>query len=149
MVQQMMRNDPRFANNPQLASQMETMLSDPNAMRQMSQLISDPGMREQMMSMARMQGGGLGVPGASPPASTPIAAAPGHPPIDPATMAAQMQALQSMLGQTGTAQSTGGIQQAQQSQGQHQGNASGSEGDRDMTEEEMIQEAIARSLRES
>ncbi|GAX09755.1 hypothetical protein FisN_11Lh277 [Fistulifera solaris] len=56
MVQNMIRNDPRFRNNPY----MEQMLNNPALLQQVSQAMQDPAMRQQMQQRAAdFAGGGL------------------------------------------------------------------------------------------
>ncbi len=51
MVQNMMRNDPRFANNPMLQQSLDALRSNPEMVSQFSQMMSDPNVRNQMSSM--------------------------------------------------------------------------------------------------
>mmetsp|Transcript_46180 Transcript_46180/g.139999 ORF Transcript_46180/g.139999 Transcript_46180/m.139999 type:complete len:461 (-) Transcript_46180:44-1426(-) len=158
MVQNMMRNDPRFANNPQMAAQMEALMSDPNMVHQMSQMMSDPAMRQQMMQMSRSMGGmggnGFGGMGGAGPSAVPGGEHQQQQSMDPSTMEAQMQMLQQMMGrQPQQAQQAGGGAPPGQLNPRGQGGTGGgsSEGgnDQEMTEEEMIQEAIRRSMQDS
>lgn len=109
MVQHMMRNDPRFANNPMLHQSMEQLVNNPQMLDQISQMMSDPTMRNQMQAMMGRAGG---MPGAMS----------GMPPAQPA---------------------------APQGQQQQNSSAAPAMSDQEMTEEEMLQEAIQRSLRET
>jgi hypothetical protein len=102
MVQHMMRNDPRFANNPMLHQSMEQLVNNPQMLDQISQMMSDPTMRNQMQAMMGRAGG--------------------MPPAQPA---------------------------APQGQQQQNSSAAPAMSDQEMTEEEMLQEAIQRSLRET
>ena len=58
MVQNMMRNDPRFANNPMLQQQVQQLANNPAAMQQVSQMVQNPQMMQQTQSM--MAAGGMG-----------------------------------------------------------------------------------------
>jgi len=91
MVQNMMRTDPRLANNPMMQQQMQQLASNPQALQQITQMMQNPQMAQAMMNM---------VPGGS-----------------------------------------AGLQQQQQQQQPGQS-------DQDMTEDEMLQEAIRRSMQE-
>lgn len=119
MVQQMMRNDPRFANNPMMQQVMQDIANNPALASQMSQMMSDPNMMRQMQAMMQQQGG-RGFPGAM------------FPP----------------MGSTGTANTGAGQQQPSNAGGGAPGSSS-SQNDQEMTEEEMIAEAIRRSLQDS
>ena len=151
MVRQMMQNDPRVANNPMLRQ----ALSDPNMVNQISQMMSDPIMRNMMSNPAMMQNmssmmnsmGGMGG-GAGAGNNTSSQQPPTQP--DPAAFARMMQAFGQM--QEGTTGNNTGTQQQPPSNtgsGGTTNNGGGSGNDSEMTEEEMIAEAIARSLRES
>jgi len=107
MVQNMIRNDPRFANNPMLQQSIEQLANNPEMMSQMSQMMNDPAMRSRMQAM---MGGTGGMPGGG---------------IMPPTQPSAQQVRQQ---RTDTA-----VEMS----------------DQEMTEEEMLQEAIQRSLRES
>eukprot|EP00578_Thalassiosira_sp_NH16_P019027 CAMPEP_0181094456 /NCGR_PEP_ID=MMETSP1071-20121207/10002_1 /TAXON_ID=35127 /ORGANISM="Thalassiosira sp., Strain NH16" /LENGTH=481 /DNA_ID=CAMNT_0023176785 /DNA_START=49 /DNA_END=1494 /DNA_ORIENTATION=- len=160
MVQNMMRNDPRFANNPMLQQSLDALRSNPNMLNQVSQMMSDPNMRNQMASM--MGGGGAGG-GAGAGAADPFAGGPEE-------MRRQMEQFQRMSqqfggsaggfgapagGGTATTTGTNPTGRAPASAGggaaaTNPGSGGGGGGnDNEMTEEEMIAEAIARSLRES
>jgi hypothetical protein len=124
MVRNMIQNDPRFANNPQLSQ----ILDNPQMLNQVSQMMSNPAMRSQMQSMMS----------------------------DPA-MRSQMQSMMSNPAMRSQMQSMmngqGGIPAAPNPPAANPLNASGNvqprDADEEMTEEEMIAEAIQRSLRES
>ena len=103
----MIRNDPRFANNPMLQQSIEQLANNPEMMSQMSQMMNDPAMRSRMQAM---MGGTGGMPGGG---------------IMPPTQPSAQQVRQR---RTDTA-----VEMS----------------DQEMTEEEMLQEAIQRSLRES
>ena len=47
----MMRNDPRFANNPMLQQQMQQLANNPAAIQKVSQMMQNPQMMQQMQSM--------------------------------------------------------------------------------------------------
>mmetsp|Transcript_27215 Transcript_27215/g.31057 ORF Transcript_27215/g.31057 Transcript_27215/m.31057 type:complete len:400 (-) Transcript_27215:190-1389(-) len=98
LVQNMLRNNPRFANSP-MRQHLDQMANNPQLLQQVSHLMQNPDLMNMMMNMGALSGmGGL------------------------AEMPSQSQ--------------------------QDVGN--GSEGnDQEMTEEEMIQEAIRRSLNEN
>lgn len=123
-VQQMMQNDPRMANNPALRQSMQQLASNPAMMNQLTEMMRNPNMQSQMQSMMR----------------------------DPA-MQAQMQAMMSNGGMGGMG-GTGGFGQnadgsappppGQQANTGNQGRNGGN--DQQQTEEEMIAEAIRRSL---
>lgn len=154
MVQQMMRNDPRLANNPMLQQSMQALAENPDMIRQMSQLVNDPGMRENMSRMMQQQQSGGGAESPNPFGNMPDA------------MRRQMEEMnrlsQQYGGSSGTfnAGGTGGgaapsgqsgnaAPSASSGGGANNANGSGGANDSQMTEEEMIAEAIARSLRES
>lgn len=144
MVQQTMQNDPRFANNPMLRQSLSTLASDPQMMNRLTTMMSDPSMRQQMsqmmnnpqmaQQMANSMGGGAGGGAAG---ANPGGAAGG---MTPDRMRQMMQAMNS-----GAGAPQPGNPPAPPQQNPGGGNAT----DQDMTEEEMIAEAIARSLRES
>jgi len=160
MVQQMIRNDPRMANNPMMQQGLDAMLNNPQMLEQAARMMGDPtsmARMEQMEQMTRAFGGGVG--------ST--AGGMGMPPANNGAtnnvnFAQQMQMMQQMMGGSGAGTGTGsnGTGTDNTSQGSQSNNASSgssnqansnsnSGGDQDMTEEEMIAEAIARSLRDS
>lgn len=116
MVQNMMRNDPRFANNPQMQQSLEQMANNPQMLQQLSQMMSDPNMQQQMQSMMGA-GGGMGGAGGG---------MGGMPPFGGANPGA---------GNNANANSGAGQQQS-------------GPNDQSQTEEEMIAEAIRRSLEE-
>lgn len=134
LVRQVMQSDPRVANNPML----QRALDDPNMMDQITRMMSDPAMRQLMSNPALMQG---------------VMNAPGG--MDPAAMSRMMQTFSQTppggagvapsantdtnTNNTGASSSSSSTTQQQQQQG---------DGERELTEEEMIAEAIARSLRD-
>jgi len=143
MVRQAMQSDPRIANNPMLRQAME----DPNMINQISQMMSDPNVRQMMSNPAMMQSMMSQMPpgmggGGMPPAPAPGGAAPGAGGMDPAAMARMMQAFSSQQ------QQNRGAAPQQQQQQPPNSNANTAASEREQTEEEMIAEAIARSLRE-
>lgn len=165
---QMMRNDPRIANNPMMRQGMEQLINNPEMINQVSRMMTDPATRsrmeammnnpamlQQMQSMMGSTGGG-GVPGGAPGGanfaqqmqSMMRSMGSGETPGG-ADFAQQMQALQRMQQQmgAGTPAATTPAQAPSPQQQQQQGQ--GSQGEMDQTEEEMIAEAIARSLREN
>jgi len=106
MVQNMLRNNPRFANSP-MRQQIEQMVNNPQMLQQVSQMMQNPDLMNAMMNMSGGMGGNM--PG------------------------------------MGDMPGMGGMPSQSQ-----QGVGNGSEGtDQEMTEEEMIQEAIRRSLNEN
>lgn len=114
MVQNMIQNDPRFANNPQMRQGLETLASNPQMLNQVSSMMRDPAMQAQMQSMMNAQGG-MNMPagmGAAPPANNTTV------PNNNAS-------------------------------GAHPANNNNGQNDQEMTEEEMIAEAIRRSLGEN
>ena len=148
MVQQMIRNDPRLANNPMLQQSLDALQSNPDMLRQFSSMMNDPGVRANVsrMMQQQQQAGGAG---ASSGGSDPFAGGPEE-------MRRQMEQFQQMQQAFGGASGSFNMQQQQQqqqqgSQPQQQQGVGGNNiaNDSEMTEEEMIAEAIARSLRES
>lgn len=147
MFRQAMQNDPRIANNPMLRQ----ALNDPNMIERITQLMSDPMLRNMMSNPAMMDamrnmsgsmGGMGGGMGASPPQQ------PNTNMPDPAAFARMMQGFSQSQnsGSTGSQQAPSSSQQ-----GSTNPSSSSTNNERDdstMTEEEMIAEAIARSLRE-
>jgi hypothetical protein len=121
MVQAMMRNDPRFSSNPMLRQVMDELTNNPLAAQQVAGMMSDPTMRT-MMDQAMRQGAAAGGGDAGLGGLPWGAGIGGVPPSRPA----------------------GGAPAQQQPPQQQQGGAS----DEDLTEEEMIAEAIRRSLQD-
>jgi alkanesulfonate monooxygenase SsuD/methylene tetrahydromethanopterin reductase-like flavin-dependent oxidoreductase (luciferase family) len=139
MVQQMIRNDPRLANNPMLQQSLDALQSNPDMIRQFSSMMNDPGVRANVsrMMQQQQQAGGAGASGGVDPFAG-----------GPEDMRRQMQQFQEMQGNSGSFNLQPQQQNGQQpSQGS--GGNSNNANDSEMTEEEMIAEAIARSLRES
>lgn len=129
-----------------LQQSIETLASNPDMIRQFSQMMGDPGMRANLSRMMQQQqpGGGAG----SDPFSN-----------GPEAMRRQMEVFQRMSqqhggtsgsfntgGSGGGAAPSGAVGSSNSTNGSGGNNASN---DSEMTEEEMIAEAIARSLRES
>jgi len=146
MVQQMMQNHPQFANNPMMQQQMSMLANNPQMMQQMSRMMSDPNMISRMQQM--MQGGGMGGMGAA------GAGAGGG--MD---MNRQMELMRQFAnfnsGTTANNSNAGTGSTSTPNSGANtnatQNNSNGgnnNNGDGEMTEEEMIEAAIARSLRE-
>uniref|UniRef100_A0A7S2JSB3 Ubiquitin-like domain-containing protein n=1 Tax=Leptocylindrus danicus TaxID=163516 RepID=A0A7S2JSB3_9STRA len=161
MMQQALLNDPRIANDPMMRQSMETFMRDP---AMLSRMLSDPMMRsrlEQAMSMASASGSMNMLPaatGPSPAVGMGNAGADANLTDDMMQRMQQMQQLQqfmSAMNAQGTANGSGASNTNIPPPGNsNAGNASGSGsgnsgGDSQMTEEEMIAEAIARSLREN
>jgi hypothetical protein len=100
MVQNLLRNDPRFANNPMLQQSIEQLVNNPQMLAQVSQMMQNSDPQNRMGFTAGMGGmGGMSTP-----------------------------------------------QQAQQQNGNANIDA---RTDQEMTEEEMLEEAIRRSLNEN
>ena len=155
MVQQTIMNDPRLSGNPMMQNAMRTFMNNPGMVQQMSQMMSDPSVRARVDAMMAQQSnfGGSGGPA-------------GGGSMD---MAAQMEMMRQFANMSSAANtntnSVGNQQQNsntmsnQQSQQNQAGNSNGTttntsastnnDGETtEMTEEEMIAAAIARSLRE-
>jgi len=120
MVQQMMRNDPRFANNPMAQQAMDQLASNPQMLSEVAQLMRDPNMQQQMQAMMQQQGAG------------------GMPP---------MGGFGNVAGPMGAGTAAQAPQQQSPNQGQSSGNADAN--DEEMTEDQMIAEAIRRSLQDN
>ena len=144
MVQQMMQNHPQLANNPQMQEQMRMLAGNPQMVEQLSTLMRDPNAMARVSSMMQQGGmpgmGGMGGAGAAPP-------------MDMNRQMEMMRQLASMNGGGGAnSNSNAGASTNVNSNNapQQQQNPSGNNnnGDDQLTEEEMIAEAIARSLRE-
>lgn len=138
MVQNMMRNDPRFANDPMAQQALDALQNNPEMISQVTQMMSDPTMRANMTRMMQQQQSGAG--GAN--------AFGGN--GGPDDMRRQMEQFQRMSQQFGGASNnnTSGAG-APSASNQNGNNGSNSQSDGQMTEEEMIAEAIRRSLEES
>jgi len=150
MMQQMIQNHPQFANNPMMQEQMRMLANNPQMIQQMSRMMSDPSNMARMNAMMQnMDGTGAGAGGMN---ASGAGAGSGM------DMNQQMEMMRQFAGASGANNATntnvnnrnsannnasGSNQQQNQS-----GNNNGSGGDAEMTEEEMLAEAIARSLRE-
>ena len=147
MVQNMMRNDPRFANNPMLQQSLDALRSNPEMVNQFSQVMSDPNVRDRMatmMSQQRQPGGSGGTGGSGGP--DPF----GNGPEEMRRQMEQFQRMSQQHGGTSGGFNAGGGGGANDNNGSAAGGGGGTAGnDSEATEEEMIAEAIARSLRES
>ena len=51
MVQNMLRNDPRFANNPMAQQMMQNLASNPAMLQQVAQMMQDPTVQQQIQQM--------------------------------------------------------------------------------------------------
>ena len=149
-IQNMILNDPRMANNPMMQNSMRSMLNNPNMVQQMSQMMNNPNVRSRLDSMLQQQNAGGNGNGDGNSNSNSAGG------MD---MAAQMEMMRQFSNIASTSNTnTNGIQQPQQQQQQQQpsnsnnntnnNNNNNNGGERQMTEEEMIAEAIARSMRE-
>jgi hypothetical protein len=118
MVQQMIRDDPRFANDPTLQAFMQQFASNPAMSSQIAQMMRDPLMQREIQARMMSQGGGGG--------GVPLMAGLGH-----------------------TGMGGGGSSTSQPRQGPiHQRQSASDDADEELTEEEMIAEAIRRSLQD-
>jgi PUB domain. len=158
-MQQMMQSHPYFANNPMMMEQMRLMANNPQMINQISRMMSDPNHLSRLNDMMRgmqMQGGsnGLGFGGDGGAGNL--------------NMNQQMELMRQManlsrggvsstnsnsgsssVGGVGTGTSSVNIQQrSNENPSTSSGTRSNNRNDSEMTEEEMIEEAIARSLRE-
>ena len=143
MVQQAMMNDPRIANNPMMRQRFEQISRDPAALQQLSRMMQDPTTRQMLNQYAGSIEGGLGAGaggnnlfGGMPPAS--------QAPTSTLQQSQSQQLAQIMANMNANRNAGSATQQTQQSAA----NATGGN-DSQMTEEEMIAEAIQRSLRET
>lgn len=140
MIQQAM-SDPNIINqmtqgmDPMMRQRTQQMMSDPMMRQRMQQMMSDPAMMQMMMNqMSNMGGMGSGSNVGTVPASTTTQP-------DPAALARMMQGFSQMQ----NANNNPSQQQGASNSGAGNNNSSN---EREMTEEEMIAEAIARSLRD-
>lgn len=133
MVQSMIRNDPRFANNPMLQTLMQELADNPRMASEISQMMRDPMVARQIEQMRATQ-----------PGLTPTTGSNNATNANPASMMQMAQMLQ-MMQQTGA----GTRQQANANQRPPNGSETNDADDADITEEEMIAEAIRRSLQDS
>ncbi len=115
MITEMVRNDPRMANNPMMRQFVETVSSNPAMAQQMAQQVAqasrNPAMMQRFQDMAAAAGGENGAGFTLPPTG--------------------------MNNSGSNANPRAGSQQQQNNQS-----------DQEMTEEEMLQEAIRRSLQD-
>lgn len=141
MVQQQMMNDPRIANNPMMRQQLQQLSNDPAGLQQLSQMMSNPATRQMLSQMADSQGMGSGFPMGGAPAPAPFS--------NPPNSANQGQSGSNLQAQQ-LAQMMSGIMNSANNPTANASSASNNanENNSQMTEEEMINEAIARSLRE-
>lgn len=151
MMQQMIQNHPQFANNPMMQEQMRMLANNPQMIQQMSRLMSDPSNRERMNAMMQNMGGAGGMNAAGAGAGSGM------------DMNQQMEMMRQFAniapGASGANNATNvnnrnsannnasGSNQQQNQSGNNNG-SNGGGGDGEMTEDEMLAEAIARSLRE-
>ena len=159
MIQQMIMNDPRMRNNPMMQNAMRDFMNNPNMMQQMSQMMNDPTVRSSINAMMQQQqsfgdnnsnsGNAFGNGNNVLPNMTAQ--------MEMMRQFANMNGIQSQQQSNSTTLSSNhsnnnGSNSNQQQQQQNQGGGNDTnarnEGDNEMTEEEMIAEAIARSLRE-
>lgn len=137
-VQNMMRNDPRLANNPMALQALDELQRNPQMMQQVQQMMADPSMRENMSRMMQQQQSQQSGAGGAPPFG-------GN---NQNEMLRQMEQFQRMSQSFNNSNSSSGAG-APSTAPNHGNNASTSQNDDEMTEEEMIAEAIRRSLGES
>ena len=133
MVQQQMMNDPRIASNPMIRRSLEELSRDPARLQQLSQMMSDPSTRHMLSQMANNH---AGMAGNAPSFPQPTLST-GN--TSPEQQNFQAQQLAQMARMVNNVNQNG-------SSGVSNNTINGS--DTQMTEEEMINEAIARSLRE-
>lgn len=135
MIQQQMMNDPRIANNPMMRQSLEEMSSDPARLQQLSQIMSNPATRQMMSQMANnypSPAGGIPSFRQSDTSNTNT--------MNPEARHLQTQQLAQMMTQMSNAVNQNGT--SQNNSAANSGNGT------EMTEEDMINEAIARSLSE-
>ena len=146
MVAQMLRNDPRMANNPMMQQGLEMMLNNPQMMDEAIRMMTNPSAMQRMQQQMADGGMGMGVP--------PLNNANGANDNTGINFAEQMQVIQQLMGaNTGTGTGMGNMGNSSTQGGSASGNNNtanaGNGGDEGMTEEEMIEEAIRRSLRDN
>lgn len=147
MVRRMMENNPNIANNPMAQQSLDMMQQNPQMLEQAIQMMNgNPELRRSLIDNVSSGAGGV-APGTGPGAN-----------FDAETMRRQMSMMQALSGNMGAmpsstqANNASGTGQVGGSANQNTGTTaggSGGGGDAEMTEEEMIAEAIARSLRDS
>lgn len=122
MIQEAMRNDPRMASDPMMQQAMQAIATNPALASQVSEMMRDPSVLQHMQSMMQQQASSSGgTTNLMPPTFPPV----GRMPQQQATAPGPPQP----------------------SSSQQQGAPVSS--DEDLTEEEMIAEAIRRSLQDS
>ena len=138
-VQNMMRNDPRLANNPMALQALDELQRNPQMMQQVQQMMADPSMRENMsrMMQQQQQSQQSGAGGAAPPFG-------GNNQNEMLRQMEQFQRMSQSFNNNNSSSGAGAPSSAAPNQ-----SASTSQNDDEMTEEEMIAEAIRRSLGES
>ena len=140
-VQNMMRNDPRLANNPMALQALDELQRNPQMMQQVQQMMADPSMRENMSRMMQQQQSQQsGAGGAAPPFG-------GNNQNEMLRQMEQFQRMSQSFNNNNSSSGAGAPSSAAPNQSGN--NASTSQNDDEMTEEEMIAEAIRRSLGES
>lgn len=145
MVQAMMRNDPRLANNPAMRQVMDELATNPQAAEQLSMMMRDPSVRNYLQSAMASQGPGAGGGlGGGFGGGAGAGAGGGFPPalFNPSLFPGGANGLGGRL-------PAGSAPPQQQRQPPASGGAGAGASDEDMTEEEMIAEAIRRSLQDN
>ena len=144
----MMNNDPRFANNPMLQQSLRALQSNPEMVQQISRMMGDPNNGIDRIMAGMNTSNGTGSTGVDPFAG------------GPESMRRLMEQFQQRSEQFGGSSGGVGLAEGGHGGGTPSDSALGGNGnsstierssndDNEMTEEEMIAEAIARSLRES
>ena len=161
----MMDSDPRFANNPMLQQSLRSLQSNPEMIQQLSRMMGDPNngidrMMSNMMQQQQQQGGSDGTNASSGnDGSTGVDPFAGGPESMQRLMEQFQQNSQRFGGSSGGvgggfgsgrlgSDTGGGDRNASTNSAAVRGSGNRTNDDTDMTEEEMIAEAIARSLRE-
>jgi hypothetical protein len=132
----MLRNDPQFANSPEMAQAIDEMIRNPEVLSQMSQMMSDPMVQsmlrsnpefQQMMQQMNRAGDAL------------------VPPSDPTLLPQYQYLLQRRMAGLSPFPAAAGT-----SSGTNPAStAAPGANDTELTEEEMIAEAIRRSLQDN
>lgn len=165
MVQQMMQNDPMLANNPMAQQQMRMLANNPQMLEQVSRMMSDPATMERMRNMMQTMRGGNGMGMGNMPAVPGTNASNTGTNSTTPDFQRQMEMMRQFASMTGannganssstsannnaTNGATSGQQQQNQANDNNNSNGGNGNGNnQQMTEEEMLAEAIARSLRE-
>jgi len=153
MVQNMMQNHPQFANNPMAQQQMRTLANNPQMLQQMSQMMSNPQMMSRMQQMMQNNGAMGGMGNHTNANNTGMPAAGSGSAMDMNRQMEIMRQFANMNNANANASTNGaasggasGNQNTNNAGSNNTNNNGGSDGQ--MTEEEMIAAAIARSLRE-